>query len=376
MRFHISTPLMRNTALGAALSLLACLPARAETKLPPVEDLLRDLQFTTEDLQKAKGGKIIEKSFSEGSDRELSLGFTLLVKGKPGDVARMYREAQDLKMIKVITAHGRIPGEGTPADFAKAVLQPNPDKEAERYLDAEPGDKLNLSPQEIAAFQALKSASKGKDAPVKDVEQLIRKHLLARHQAYRAKGLAGLAPYQRSKTAQVSAGNELLLAAKQSVGLAKYVPVLHDVLTNYPAAKAKLERAAQAEPKDGKAAKGGKGPKERGDQDRFEESFQWFNVDIFGRPTFVLEHRLSMFVDYAFVAIERQYYTSHDYNSMQQIVAAIPTKDGTLLLYVGRVSTDQVAGLTSEAMHPVARAIAAPYIKDMFEAVRDRLEKK
>ena len=380
MRGRATKPIIPNIAFSAISGLLACLlcgaPAQAETKLPPVDDLLRDLKFTGDDWQKAKRGKIIEKSYSEGSDRELSLGFTLLVKGKPEDVARMYRGAQDLKMIKVITAHVQVPGEGTLADFEKAVLQPNPEKEADRYLDAEPGDTLNLDEKEIAAFQALKSPNEGKAVPVKEVEQLIRQNLLARHQAYRAKGLAGLVPYQRSKDTRLSARDELLLATKQSVGLKKYVPTLYDVLANYPAAKARLEQGEPAKSKDKKAAKGRKEPKDKEEQRRFEESFHWFNVDIFGRPTFVLEHRLSMFVDYAFIAVERQYYASHDYNSMQQIVAAIPTKDGTLLLYIGRVSTDQVAGLTSDAMHPVARAIAAPYIKDMFEAVRDRLEKK
>jgi len=61
---------------------------------------------------------------------------------------------------------------------------------------------------------------------------------------------------------------------------------------------------------------------------------------------------------------------------MQQIVAAIPTKEGTLLIYVGRVSTDQVAGVTSAAAHPVARTVMTPYIKDMFEAIRNRVEKR
>jgi hypothetical protein len=40
------------------------------------------------------------------------------------------------------------------------------------------------------------------------------------------------------------------------------------------------------------------------------------------------------------------------------------------------VSTDQVAGFTSAAAHPVARTVMAPYIKDMFEAIRSRVEKK
>ena len=61
---------------------------------------------------------------------------------------------------------------------------------------------------------------------------------------------------------------------------------------------------------------------------------------------------------------------------MQPLAAALPTQDGTLLLYVGRVSTDQVGGFGSSAKHPVARSLAAPYLKDMFESVRGRVQKR
>lgn len=339
-----------------AASLLVCLafgaPARAETKLPPVEEVLRDMKFTSEDLKRAKEGKFIEQSFGEGSERELSLALALLVKAKPKEIARLYRETQDLESVKAIKVRVMIPGAGTLEDFAGVTLQPNPDKEAARYLDAEPGDTLNLDATEIAAFQALKSASKGKAVPVKEVAQLVRQGLLARLQAYRTKGLAGIAPYQRGRSAQISAADELRLATKQSVGLAKYAPAFHDVLMNYRAAGDKAKK------------------------DQFEESFHWFNVELFDRPTYVLTHRMAMFVDYAYVNVERQFYASHDYNAMQQIIAALPTRDGTLLVYVARVSTDQVAGFTSAAAHPVARNVMAPYIKDMLEAIRSRVEKK
>jgi len=72
----------------------------------------------------------------------------------------------------------------------------------------------------------------------------------------------------------------------------------------------------------------------------------------------------------AALAVERQHYASHDYNAMPQGIAALPAKEGTFLFYSGRVSTDQVARFTSSALHPVSRAIAAPYIKDMFKKLQ------
>ena len=355
MQSNITTPLMRGTILAAGLSLLACLlagaPAQAETKLPPVEEVLRDLKITPDELQRVKGGAIVDRSIGEGSERELAISFILLAKIKLEDAAKLYQEARGLQTVEAIKSITKISEKGTLADFEKAVLQPNPDKEAKRYLDAEPGSTLNLDEKEIAAFQALKSASKGK-ASVKEVEQLVRQGLLARLQAYQAKGLAGIAPYQRGRSAQLSAGDELRLAAKQSTYLAKYLPALYDVLINYPAGREKAKK------------------------EKFGESFYWFNIDLFERPTFVLTHRMSMLADYAYVTVERHFYASHDYNSMQQIGVAMPTKDGTLLFYIGRVSTDQVAGLTSAAAHPVARTVMAPYIKKMFESIRSRAEKK
>jgi hypothetical protein len=77
----------------------------------------------------------------------------------------------------------------------------------------------------------------------------------------------------------------------------------------------------------------------------------------------------------AYMASERHIYTSHDYNSLQQGIAALPTKEGMLVLTLVRVSTDQVGGFGSSAKHPVSRALMGPYLKDMYEALRAKAEK-
>ena len=87
------------------------------------------------------------------------------------------------------------------ADLAEVKLQPNGEKEAKRYLNVEPGSELNLDAKEIAAFQALKAGGDADNVPVQKVEALIRQVLLARYQAYRSKGLSGIAPYERGARA-------------------------------------------------------------------------------------------------------------------------------------------------------------------------------
>jgi hypothetical protein len=275
-----------------------------------------------------------------------------LVKAKPEDLSQMYRESVISKEIPVMTALGQITGEGTMAEFAGIELEPNAEKEARRYLEVEPGDKLNLDAKEMAAFQGLKSTGKKGEVPVKEVETLIRQGLLARYQAYRTKGLAGIAPYERRHGNQRRAGDELLLFTKELTRLAKYLPAFHNLLLNYP---------------NGMTPEGAK---------NLEEFFYWLNIDVFGRPTYVLVHRLLYLAGEAVVAVERQYYASHDYNSMLQAIAGLPSKEGTFCFYIGRVSTDQVAGVMSPALHPVSRVIAAPYIKDMFERLRAKAKKQ
>ena len=348
--------------LGACLAaaLLAGIqPAFAEATaaapapaLPTANEVLQELHISDSDQQSILQGKIVDWSPSEGSDRELALGMVFLVKTKPEYLAEMYREALILKEVSVITAHGRITGEGTMADLAGVALQPNGEKEARRYLNASPGDELNLDAKEMAAFQALKAGGDAGAVPVQKVEALVRQGLLARYQAYRTKGLSGIAPYERGDGHQRNAGDELLLSTKQLTAVAKHLPAFYNFLLNYPKGLDKDEAK------------------------NVEEFFYWLNIDVFGRPTYVLVHRMLYHAGDAAFAVERHYYTSHDYNSMLQGIAALPTKDGTFLIYIGRVSTDQVGGLGSSTKHPIARAVTAPYIKDMFRELQTKAAKQ
>lgn len=340
------------TAVGIWIGVTLNGPVLEAATLPTADEVMQELHISADDRKQIRQGKIVDWSASEGSDRELALGMAFLVKAKPENLEKMYREALVLKQVSVITAHGQITGEGAMTDLARVALQPNAEKEARRYLNAEPGDELNLDAKEIAAFQALKAGGDADAVPVQKVEGLIRQVLLARYQTYRSNGLPGIAPYERGNGKQRLAGEELLLSTKELTGVAKHLPAFHKFMLSYPQGL------------------------EKDEVKNLEEFFYWLNIDVFGRPTYVLVHRMLYHVGEAALAIERHYYTSHDYNSMLQGIAVLPTKDGTFLFYIGRVSTDQVAGFGSSMKHPVSRAITAPYIKDMFRDVQKRVGKQ
>ncbi|HEY6973725.1 MAG TPA: hypothetical protein VI359_05420 [Nitrospiraceae bacterium] len=347
----VSLPAVTRAVLSMWVGLVLCSPVLEASALPTAEELLQELQLSDSDRQSIREGKIVTWSATEGSDRELALGMAMRAKTKTENLVALFREAAAFKNVSAIIAYGKIVGEGTLADFAGVKLAPNGEKEARRYLEAEPGDDLNLDAKEIAAFRALKSASKDGAVPIEKVETLIREGLLARYQAYHSKGLAGIAPYARKNGHQTLASDELSIATKQSKLVAKYLPSVYNVLLNYPAIKFK-------------------------EAEELEEQFFWVTIEVFGRPTYVLSHRLRFRIGESYVVVDRHYYASHDYNSLQQGAVALPSKDDLLVTYLSRVSTDQVAGFGSSAKHPVSRALMAPYLKDLLEALRAKTEKQ
>jgi len=309
---------------------------------PTADEVLKALPLSDGQKQDVLSGKVVKWTTTEAGERELAVGIVMLMKVPPEKAAQLFRGAKSYELIESITAHGNISGKGTEADFAKLVLEPNGEKEAARYLNAEPGEKLNLDKQEIAAFQALKAQSKDGAGNQKAVEALIRKNFLARLQAYQAQGLAGVSPYERGDNENRLSGQEIRLSVDTSKLLAQHYPKFSEILRNYPNA----------------------------DMTGVEESFVWFNLELFSRPLLVLTHRMLYKDGETYVASDRHFYASQEYNSLQAGGGVWPKGDSSLVVYLYRVSTDQVGGFGSSAKHPISRALMGPYIEELAEKIR------
>ena len=316
-------------------------PINPALATPTADDIMKALPISDSQKQDVLNGEVVKWTTMEAGERELAVGIIMLMKAKPEKAAQLFRGAEGYKLIESITAQGRISGNGTEADFANLVLEPNGEKEAGRYLDAEPGDEHNLDKKEIAAFQALKAQSKDGGANQKAVEAQIRKNFLARLQAYQAKGLDGIAPYERGSEERMS-NQEIILSVDANKILAKLYPKFNQILHNYP----------------------------NEDMTGVEESFVWFNLDLFSRPLLVLTHRMLYKEGDTYVVSDRHLYASHEYNSLQAVGGVWPKDGGSLLVYLYRVSTDQVGGFGSSAKHPISRALMGPYIVELFEKIR------
>jgi hypothetical protein len=347
--FSLTRLTSASLCLGQALilaSVVTCLtigyPIEPALAARTADDVMKDLPISDSQKQDVLNGEVVKWTTMEAGERELAVGIIMLKKGTPEKVAQLFRGAEGYKLIDAVTAHGSISGKGTEADFANVTLDPNGEKEAGRYLDAEPGDDLNLDKKEIAAFQALKTQSKDGGANQKAVEAQIRKNFLARLQAYQAKGLAGMSPYERGANEERMSNQEILLSVDANKIVTKHHPKFSQVLHNYPSA----------------------------DMTGVEESFFWLNMEIFSRPLLILSHRMLYKDGDTYLASDRHFYTSHEYNSLQAVGGVWPKGDSSLLVYLYRISTDQVGGFGSSAKHPVSRALMGPYIVELFEKIQ------
>ena len=156
--------------------------------------------------------------------------------------------------------------------------------------------------------------------------QHYREILLQRWQTYRKDGLSGIAPYAR-RGPEASPAKELRTATVSSNLLARYYPDLYKAWLNYPA---ELPSGA-------------------------EEQFYWLNRKVEDRPTAILGHRVLQTSDAGSVILARQFFVGHSYNSSQLIVGCLPYRNGSIVFYAHRTSTDQVAGMGSSLKHSIGR---------------------
>jgi hypothetical protein len=170
--------------------------------------------------------------------------------------------------------------------------------------------------------------------------------LLARYRAYRAGGLAGIAPYDRGGKAAEVAG-ELRKATEDAKVLKKHLPAFHAMLLAYPKVTAP----------------------------NANERFFWAIYDVSGTPTYVLVHVVTV-AEGAFRGFaQRQYYVSTGYNAEQAVGGFLPTQGGTIVAYAAHAFTDQVAGMGGSVKRGIGRRVMAEKLRAMFDEDRKRVAK-
>jgi hypothetical protein len=296
----------------------------AHADLPTVAEILTNMGAPASDEQQVLAGEFITRTLDPSNERELAVAIAFFVKRPPADLVEDARRGLFLGVDTNVIATGAL--DGTVGVDAFSSLKLGAD-EQKLYSAAKPGETTNLSTGEIAQLAGAGSASGDR----------VKQILIARYDAYRQSGLAGIAEYARDggKTSSVAA--DMRGASELAKGFKTHAPAFYDALLNYPASKPA----------------------------GFVENFRWMHYLAHGDPTLVLVHGFFLPVGEAFAIARRHYYVSRNYNAEQALIAFLPVPEGTLVAYVGRVWTDQVAGFGGG----MKRSIGSNLLQSQLEAL-------
>jgi hypothetical protein len=332
---------MKRTSAAILAAIVFCFTSlRAQTPaVPSPEEVGKALGFTSEEITKIKAGEIIRKDLKEGSDKELAGVVGAFFKQPVSELVNVVMQGKLLETSAgMLALHGWSPDEPADQAFAGVALSPSETAEAAIFAKAAPGSKLNLSTADIALFQNLQ--------PTPDsVNPQLRAMLMGRYEAYRKSGLKGIAPYTRGGRNESSPGRELELAIKETMTAARR-PDYFNALLSYPA-----------------------------DQlPDMQHRFYWFKQTVEGRPTFILADRAERHFANAALLTEEQFYVGHSYNSNFIAGGCLEVQGGTLVFYVNRTFTDQVAGWGSGMKHSIGRGQMLDEVAASLKNAQQRLQ--
>jgi len=292
------------------------------------EDVIALLALKQGQIVKLNQGKIVAFEVDEATQKELAIGLVMYLTSSPAKIAAFFKQGNLALVDPDISVHGEIKPGATIQAFKGFVFTPEQRKEVQNLLAAEAGDQFNLAAEEINSFTALKAKLTGANEAdqIADVSRHYQQILLQRWQAYQKRGVAGIAPYARASTS-ANPADELRAVATSSKLLAHLPSNLQQAWLKYPT---QLPPAT-------------------------EERFFWLNRQVEDRPTAILSHRIQQTNDNSSVILARQFFVGHSYNSSHLIIGCLPYRNGSIVFYAHRTSTDQVAGLGSSLKHSIGR---------------------
>jgi hypothetical protein len=332
--------------LGLGLALLAA-PAGAAEPLS-ASQVAQALGFDRAAEQRLLAGEIVSAEREETTAKQLAVSTGMLIAGDPDALASAVLDGQTLQANPAILGFGSIDPAAPEAGLAGVAYNEDEADEVRMLLQAAAGDDLNLAAEELASLQQATAGhgpeQAGDPAAIQAVNEAYRGILLGRLQAYLARGLAGLAPYQRDGGVSDPA-EELLAAAEASPLLQQAAPDLYRGLLDFP----------EHQPAD------------------LQQAFFWVKELANGRPVFSLNHRLVQRRPDGLILISRTFYAGHSFNASLSAAGVLPVPGGNAVFYTNRTTSDQVAGFMQGMRHEVGRGMMRDALIKSFAAIRAKL---
>lgn len=311
------------------------------------------LGFNGTQFGRIMSGEIASVDLPRGSDRELAVALSVLIPA-PLETAldALLKHDGPTQIVGMVEYRFLDPETASVDDFERIRLDQEDMPDLTDYVDAMPGDIVNLSPSEIAEFRQIGDAmgaelDGGDNSRLTDrASALLQEMLFERFSAYTTQGHKALAPYARASGATVEPGVEIETAVSGEEEIFdRFRPDLLKAVRDYPTV----------------------------DRSHWDDLHYWVKTEIEGRQNVRLTHTM-IYRDPAFALVQRrEYYVAHTYNTLNSLAALVPYGDGTLLLYVNRTSTDQVDGFPLSVRHSIGRSRLRERLTSDLQPILDEI---
>jgi hypothetical protein len=330
------------------LGLVALVAPAGAVELMSASQVAQALGFDGAAQQKLLAGEIVSVEREETTAKQLAVSIGMLVKGDPDALAAAVLDGQTLEANPAILGFGEIDPDAPEAGLAGVAYTADEVDEVRKLLEAQAGDEFNLSAEELASLREVSArhspGQAGDPAAVQAINEAYRSVLLGRLQAYLARGLAGLAPYEREGEASDPAA-ELRAAAEASGLLQQAAPDVYRGLLDYP----------EQQPAD------------------VQQAFFWVKELANDRPVFSLSHRMVQRRPDGLIFLSCTFYAGNSFNASLSGAGVLPVEQGNAVFYTNRTSTDQVAGFMEAMRHEMGRGMMRDALIKSFQAIRARL---
>jgi len=293
-----------------------------------------------------ESGEVLTRLASEyeQTPRELSIDAAVIIR-KPLRI--LIEESEDdvtLVPGRMLLASGEL---DEAVDFSAVRFEAAELKEARQWLNAKPGDDLNLGTTDLDTIAALKAGRQGR-SDLELASEAVRQILARRFRQYVRGGLSAIEPYARKRNKRVSAGAELELSNRQLFGVDTYFPAYFETLVGFPNGDACCEHR-----------------------------FLWMKVRIRKRPAFILVHRIVQELPNALLLTERHFYVSHTLNSLQLTLGWLPYRQAGGDTYLGiatSANSDYLTGFVGKMIRTLGANKGAELVGEVLVDIRNDLE--
>ena len=307
---------------------------------PDLVKAMQHLNLPAPLVAKIKSGEIVAPEINDATDKELAVKLIMLVKATPDQLKEFITADNLMGKDPTFSASGQLSPDAPKIDGIKLT----PD-EAMDYLGAEPGNDFNFHTDDYAKLKAAKKTVKDDSQAPAVAAKVIGEILTQRFQAYRQAGIGAVAPYDRGGGKFSEPGDELLNAMLASPVLQNAAPDAFTAFRDFPGV----------------------------DAQGVVHEFFWSQQKVEDKPAFILSHRMTYPMQRGVIYMDRQYFVSRTYNSMLTGTGCGQVAEGTIVYYVNRTSTDQVAGFMQETKHSVGRKQMREELIKMFEDIRKKV---